>query len=104
MRCVSSDVGARFSLNGGLPLVPGYYGLHWAEVSGLRVEDVDLERSRLHVEVTVARVRGYHRKEAPKEDDHRSTSIPAFLLRHDEKQIAGRSGEATVSYGQRTGI
>jgi integrase len=39
-------------------LVLAYCGLRWGEASGLRVKDVDLERSRLNIEVTVVMVKG----------------------------------------------
>lgn len=84
-------------------LVLAYCGLRWGEASGLRVKDVDLERSRLNIEVTVVMVKGHQREEAPKDYEHRSIPIPAFLRPHLARQIAGRSPNAPVFYGQRTG-
>lgn len=86
-----------------LVLVLAYCGLRWGEASGLRVKDVDLERSRLNVEATVVMVKGHQREEAPKDYEHRSIPIPAFLRPHLARQIAGRSPHSPVCYGQRTG-
>ena len=86
-----------------LVLVLAYCGLRWGEASGLRVKDVDLERSRLNIEVTVVMVKGHQREEAPKDYEHRSIPIPAFLRPHLARQIAGRSPNSPVFYGQRTG-
>lgn len=86
-----------------LVLVLAYCGLRWGEASGLRVKDVDLERGRLNIEVTVVMVKGHQREEAPKDYEHRSIPIPAFLRPHLARQIAGRSPDAPVFYGQRTG-
>jgi integrase len=86
-----------------LVLVLAYCGLRWGEASGLRVKDVDLGRSRLNIEVTVVMVKGHQRQEAPKDYEHRSIPIPAFLCPHLARQIAGRSPNSPVFYGQRTG-
>jgi len=86
-----------------LVLVLAYCGLRWGEASGLRVKDVDLERSRLNIEVTVVMVKGHQQEEAPKDYEHRSIPIPAFLRPHLAHQMAGRSPDSPVFYGQRTG-
>ncbi|MEU2203091.1 tyrosine-type recombinase/integrase [Microbacterium oleivorans] len=86
-----------------LVLVLAYCGLRWGELSGLRVKDVDLERGRLNVAVTVVMVKGYQREEAPKDYEHRSIPVPAFLVPHLARQIAGRKPSDPVFYGQRTG-
>jgi integrase len=47
--------------------------------------------------------RGYQRIEPPKDYEHRSIPIPAFLVGLLRAQIAGRDGDAPVFYGIRTG-
>lgn len=61
-------------------LTMAYCGLRWGELSGLRVGDVDLERRRIEVTQTVVADKGYQRIEAPKDYEHRSIPMPAFLV------------------------
>lgn len=89
----------------GLLLVLAYCGLRWGELSGLRICDLDLDAKnpRLTVEQTVVADKGYQRIEPPKDYEHRSIPIPAFLVALLRAQIAGRPADAPVFYGIRTG-
>lgn len=83
-------------------LTLAYCGLRWGELSGLRIQDVDLTRRRLTIRQTVVADRGYQRIEAPKDYEHRSIPIPAFLCRLLTPHIAGRRPDEPVFYGIRT--
>jgi integrase len=83
-------------------LTLAYCGLRWGELSGLRVGDVDLARGRLTIRQTVVADRGYQRIEAPKDYEHRSIPIPAFLCRMLAPHIAGRGRDEPVFFGIRT--
>lgn len=83
-------------------LTLAYCGLRWGELSGLRVGDVNLARRRLTIQQTVVADRGYQRIESPKDYEHRSIPIPAFLCRMLAPHIAGRGPEEPVFYGIRT--
>ncbi|WP_447588394.1 tyrosine-type recombinase/integrase [Microbacterium lacticum] len=86
-------------------LVLAYCGLRWGELSGLRIGDLDLDANhpRLTVAQTVVADKGYQRIEPPKDYEHRSIPIPAFLVGLLRAQIAGRPADAPVFYGIRTG-
>ncbi|RGE18834.1 site-specific integrase [Leucobacter sp. wl10] len=86
-------------------LVLAYCGLRWGELSGLRICDLDLDAKnpRLTVEQTVVADKGFQRIEPPKDYEHRSIPIPAFLVALLRTQIAGRPADAPVFYGIRTG-
>jgi integrase len=85
-----------------LILLMSYCGLRWGELSGLRIEDLDLTRARLQVRQTVVADKGYQRIEAPKDYEHRSIPIPDFLVTMLKKQIEGRSASQPVFFGMRT--
>lgn len=85
-----------------LVMVLSYCGLRWAELSGLRVMDVDLGRARLAVKQTVVADKGYQRIEAPKDYEHRSIPIPRFLLEPLRLQMGARDAQDPVFYGART--
>ncbi|MEJ1092904.1 tyrosine-type recombinase/integrase [Microbacterium istanbulense] len=86
-------------------LVLAYCGLRWGELSGLRVGDLDLDAKnpRLTVAQTVVADKGYQRIEPPKDYEHRSIPIPAFLVGLLRAQITGLPTDAPVFYGIRTG-
>lgn len=69
----------------------------------MRVGDVDLVRRRLEIKQTVVADKGYQRIEPPKDYEHRSIPIPAFLATLLARQIEGRSPALPVFYGIRTG-
>lgn len=79
-------------------LVLAYCGLRWGELSGLRICDLDLDAKnpRLTVEQTVVADKGFQRIEPPKDYEHRSIPIPAFLVALLRTQIAGRPADAPV--------
>ena len=81
-----------------------YCGLRWGELSGIRIQDLDLPRSRLQVKQTVVTDKGYQRIEAPKDYEHRALPIPIpeFLVTMREQQVAGRPGSQPVFFGMRT--
>lgn len=85
-----------------LILTLAYCGLRWGELSGLRVRDLDLTRRRLTVQQTVVADKGYQRVEPPKDYEHRSIPIPAFLVDALRLQTSGRRGDDPVFYGSRT--
>ncbi|UFS57649.1 tyrosine-type recombinase/integrase [Subtercola endophyticus] len=85
-----------------LVYVLAYCGLRWGELSGLRIQDLDLERKRLHVNQTVVADKGYQRFEAPKNYEVRQISIPNFLVEPLRRQIAGRGKESPVFFGKYT--
>ncbi|HEX4443128.1 MAG TPA: tyrosine-type recombinase/integrase [Galbitalea sp.] len=85
-----------------LILVLAYCGLRWGELSGLRVGDVDLARGRIIVRQTVVMDKGHQRIEAPKDYEHRSIPIPAFMIEPLRTQIAGRAETAPVFFGIHT--
>lgn len=79
-----------------------YCGLRWGELSGMRIQDLDLPRARLQVKQTVVADKGYQRIEAPKDYEHRAIPIPEFLVTILEQQVAGRPGSQPVFLGMRT--
>ena len=83
-------------------LTLAYCGLRWGELSGLRVGDVDLKRRRLEITQTVVADKGYQRIEAPKDYEHRTIPIPAFLTALLTRQIGDRPATNPVFYGIRT--
>ena len=85
-----------------LILLMAYCGLRWGELSGLRIQDLDLPRTRLQVKQTVVADKGYQRIEAPKDYEHLSIPIPEFLVTMLEQQVAGRPGSQPVFFGMRT--
>jgi integrase len=85
-----------------LILLMAYCGLRWGELSGLRIQDLDLPRARLQVKQTVVADKGYQRIEAPKDYEHRSIPIPEFLVTMLEQQVAGRPEAQPVFFGMRT--
>ena len=85
-----------------LILLMAYCGLRWGELSGLRIQDLDLPRARLQVKQTVVADKGYQRIEAPKDYEHRSIPIPEFLVTMLEQQVDGRLGPQPVFFGMRT--
>jgi integrase len=98
----SPSEGSRYGYDTAV-LTLAYCGLRWGELPGLRIGDVDLDRRRLEIRQTVVADKGYQRIEAPKDYEHRSIPIPAFLATLLARQIEGRSPEQPVFYGIRTG-
>jgi integrase len=63
-----------------LVLVLAFCGLRWGEAAGLKVGRVDLLRRRLTVAETLSEINGHLVWGTPKNHQHRSVPIPAFLV------------------------
>lgn len=74
-----------------LVLVMGYTGLRWGEVAALRVEDVDVLRSQLHVCRAQSEVNGRQVVGATKTHATRVVALPKFLRTAIEEQMKGRA-------------
>ncbi len=59
--------------------VLAYCGLRWGEVTGLRVQDVDMIRRRLNVNQNAVDVGGKIKVGTPKSHERRSVPFPEFL-------------------------
>ena len=64
-------------------LVVAYTGLRFGEAAGLRVGDVDLDRARLRVEVSLVDVLGRLEETNPKSHRGRTVPVPRFLTCSD---------------------
>lgn len=73
-----------------LLLVLAYGGLRWGEASALRVQDVDLLRSRLSVRQTLSEVGGKLTVGTPKNHATRTVPIPNFLRGELEPLLSGK--------------
>lgn len=104
-QAIDRQKGGREYGYGLIVLVLAYCGLRWGELSGLRIGDLDLDAKnpRLAIEQTVVADKGYQRIEPPKNYEHRSIPVPAFLAGLLRAQIASRPADAPVFYGIRTG-
>ncbi|PMC74605.1 hypothetical protein CJ197_12305 [Brachybacterium sp. UMB0905] len=70
-------------------LVLALGGLRWGEAVGLRVEDVDTARGRLHVRRSATLVDGVWHVTDPKTWERRSVPIPRHLATELDALIAG---------------
>ena len=61
-------------------LTLGFCGLRFGELRALRVEDVDVERSRLLVRHSVVRVNGVYVEGLPKTHERREVPVPPFVM------------------------
>jgi integrase len=86
-----------------LVLVLAYCGLRWGELAGLTVEDVDVARGRLEIRHTMIEVNGYLEASTPKDYEERSIPIPGFILAELAIAIEGRSANAPVFVGRKSG-
>lgn len=78
---------------GVLTLILAYCGLRWGELSGLRIEDIDLQERRIHVAHTIALVDGRQVEEVPKNYESREVPFPGFIATLLEKHIERRESE-----------
>ncbi|GAA2749169.1 site-specific integrase [Amnibacterium kyonggiense] len=85
-------------------LTLAYCGLRWGELAGLRAMDVDLARARLEIRQTIVADKGYPRIEPPKDYEHRSVAIPAFLVRGLDSVLQGRTDDQPAFRGARTAV
>jgi integrase len=74
-----------------LLLVLGYAGLRWGEATALRVQDIDLLRSRLNVRQAASDVAGVLTYTTPKNHATRTVPMPAFLRAELEPLLDGKS-------------
>ncbi len=82
-------------------LVLGYCGLRWGELAALRVSDFDPLRRRIAIERSVTLVRGHFVWGAPKDNEHRSVPVPAFLVDLLVPFCAGREKDELLFPGAR---
>ena len=74
-----------------LVLVLAYTGIRWAEAVGLRVENLDLGRSRLWVERNAVEVANVIHEGTPKSHKIRPVPLPRFLRDELARLIRGRT-------------
>jgi integrase len=74
----------------------GYTGLRWGEATGLRPQDIDLERRRISVVQNAVLVKGEVIIGTPKTHKRRSVPFPAFLVPSLAIALAGREREDFV--------
>lgn len=73
-----------------------YTGLRWGELTGLRVEDVDLTRCRLQVRQAISTVGGKMIVGTPKTHEQRAVPLPAALVEEVARMVADKDGDALV--------
>ena len=84
--------------------VLAYTGLRFGELAALRVRDVDLSKSRIHVRESVTEVRGHAVFGTPKTHATRHVSVPRFLMTQVEVQMAERPAEAFLFPAPEQGV
>jgi integrase len=72
-------------------MVVAYTGLRFGEASGLRVGDVDLDRGRMRVEVSLVEVLGQLDETSPKSHRARTVPVPRFLRNQLAARTEGRA-------------
>src|SRR5690606_6497673 len=77
-------------------MVLAYCGLRFAELAGLQVSSVSLQRRRLQIERTISEFDGVFVTKAPKDHQRRSVPFPAFLAEPLERHLAGRRPDSEV--------
>jgi integrase len=70
-----------------------YCGLRWAELSGLRIDDIDFARQRIHIGHTIVLIRGRQVEELPKDYEEREVPMPGFLSTLLEEHVKRRELE-----------
>lgn len=65
-----------------LVLVLAYTGLRWSEAVGLRIDDFDTDRSRLHINRVLVETDGKLRSKPPKSGRTRTVPVPEFIAEH----------------------
>jgi integrase len=74
-----------------------YTGLRFGEMAGLRVQDVDLDRRRVHVRVNLVEIAGGQlMRGTPKTHRTRTVPFPRFLAEPLSDLLGGRPGDAPV--------
>ncbi|MBF6171520.1 site-specific integrase [Nocardia blacklockiae] len=77
-------------------MVLAYCGLRFAELAGLQVSAVSLQRRRLQIERTITEVDGVLVTKAPKDHQRRSVPFPAFLAEPLTEHLKGRRPDTEV--------
>jgi integrase len=92
-----SELGAPYRLYGLAIFVLAYSGLRWSELAALRVDHVDLLRSRLNISEAVTEINGgVLAWGTPKSHETRSVPLPRFLAAELAPHLATRSGRDLV--------
>ncbi|MFE7845879.1 tyrosine-type recombinase/integrase [Microbacterium sp. NPDC057407] len=73
-----------------LVLVLAYTGMRWAEVTGLRIGDLDVGRGRIHISQNAVEVAGVIHVGTPKSHIARSVPVPAFIMRDLDRVSRGK--------------
>lgn len=71
-------------------LMLAYCGLRWGELAALRVHNVSIARSRIHIEASVTEVNGKMEWGDTKTRQKRGVPVPAFLLPMLAEQTTGK--------------
>lgn len=79
-----------------LVLVLAYTGIRWGEAAALRVQDIDFQRSRLHIRRNAVEVHGKIHVGTPKSHTARAVPIPEFLLEQLKFATRDRPRDALV--------
>lgn len=99
-RYLSDDEVVRLAAQSGphttLVLVLAYCGLRWSEAIGLRAQDVNILRRRLHINRAAVEVKGIIELGAPKNWEKRTVPFPAFLQKPLEAALKGKSTDGLV--------
>lgn len=74
-----------------------HLGLRWGEAAALRVEDIDLVRSRIHVHRTAGLVGSAWVEGTPKTHERRTVPVPRFLLDRLVRRTEGK-GDADLVF------
>ncbi|WP_169583374.1 MULTISPECIES: tyrosine-type recombinase/integrase [Microbacterium] len=72
-------------------LVLAYTGMRWAELTGLRVGDIDFGRRRINVTVNAVEVNGEFHVGTPKSHRTRSVPVPRFVLEELSTAVCDRA-------------
>ncbi|TXK15771.1 tyrosine-type recombinase/integrase [Microbacterium wangchenii] len=87
------DALAQQSLHPALIYFTAYTGLRWGEATGLRVEDIDIQRRRAFVQDNAVMVNGEIHFGTPKQHRKRSVPYPDFIERLVHLQMHGKRPE-----------
>lgn len=87
-----AELSAEVTRHGTLVIFLSYTGLRFGEATGLRVQDLDLERSRVRVVENAVMVAGTLHVGTPKTHQLRTVPFPAFLTELLAFESTGKSG------------
>lgn len=86
-----------------LVLLAGYSGMRWAEMVGLRVWAVDVDRRRIRVLTTLSEVNGRFHEVTTKSHAARDVVVPRFVVEALAEHMAGKQPEDLVFTTDRGG-